>query len=42
MLLQIMDLIRDAGMEFAFPTRTLQVANPAEKVTPRPTPDRIP
>ena len=26
-LLQIMDLVRDAGVEFAFPTRTLQIAN---------------
>jgi MscS family membrane protein len=38
-LLQIMDLIKDAGVEFAFPTRTLQIANAAEKVTPRPTSD---
>jgi hypothetical protein len=34
-----MDLVRDAGVEFAFPTRTLQIANNAERVTPRPTPD---
>ena len=39
LLLQIMDLVKDAGVEFAFPTRTLQVANTAEKVAPRPTPD---
>ena len=38
-LLQIIDLVRDAGVEFAFPTRTLQIANTTEKVTPRPTPD---
>jgi MscS family membrane protein len=38
-LLQIMDLVRDAGVEFAFPTRTLQVANPTEKMTTRPTPN---
>jgi MscS family membrane protein len=38
-LLQIMDLVRDAGVEFAFPTRTLQVANTTEKATTRPTPN---
>ena len=38
-LLQIMDLVRDAGVEFAFPTRTLQVANTTEKMTTRPTPN---
>ena len=34
-LLQIMDLVRDAGVEFAFPTRTLQVTNTTEKMTTR-------
>jgi hypothetical protein len=33
------DLVKDAGVEFAFPTRTLQIANTTEKGTPRPTPD---
>ena len=31
-LLQIMDLVKDAGVEFAFPTRTLQIANGTEKL----------
>ena len=35
-LLQIMDLVRDAGAEFAFPTRTLQVTNTTEKLTTGP------
>ena len=39
MLLRIMDLVKDAGVELAFPTRTLQIANVAEKVATRPTPD---
>lgn len=34
-LLQIMDLVEDAGVEFAFPTRTLQVTNTTEKMTAR-------
>ena len=32
-LLQIMDLVRDAGVEFAFPTRTLQITNATEMAT---------
>lgn len=38
LLLQIMNLVRDAGVEFAFPTRTLQVAITTEKMPTRPTP----
>ena len=37
-LLQIMDVIKDLGLEFAFPTRTLQIgnANTAERAPARP------
>ena len=37
-LLQIMDLVKDAGVEFAFPTRTLQIGNAdaGEKAPARP------
>jgi MscS family membrane protein len=31
-LLQIMDLARDIGVEFAFPTRTLHIEPPSEAV----------
>ncbi len=38
-LLQIMDIVKDLGLEFAFPTRTLQIgnANAGEKTPARPT-----
>lgn len=37
-LLQIMDIVKDLGLEFAFPTRTLQIgnANTGEKAPTRP------
>ena len=35
MLLQIMDLVKDPGVEFAFPTRTLQIANAAGTLAAR-------
>jgi len=37
-LLQIMDIVKDLGLEFAFPTRTLQIgnANTGEKAPSRP------
>jgi MscS family membrane protein len=34
-LLQIIDLVKDAGVQFAFPTRTLQITNATEKVAAR-------
>ena len=40
-LLQIMDLVRDAGVEFAFPTRTLQIANGTGGSTARSASDRM-
>ncbi len=35
LLLQIMDLVNDAGVDLAFPTRTLQIANATEQVVLR-------
>ena len=35
LLLQIMDLVKDAGVDFAFPTRTLQIANATDQVAVR-------
>ena len=39
--LQIIDLVKDAGVVFAFPTRTLQVANTTDKIPTRPTPNGL-
>ena len=39
LLLQIMDLVKDAGAEFAFPTRTLQITDSAQRISPRPQTD---
>jgi hypothetical protein len=33
-LLRIMDVIKDAGVELAFPTRTLHIEAAAENVAP--------
>jgi MscS family membrane protein len=35
LLLQIMDLVKDVGVEFAFPTRTLQITDSAQGISPR-------
>ena len=40
-LLQIMDLVKDAGVEFAFPTRTLYIENGTGSSAARPAPDRL-
>jgi hypothetical protein len=40
-LLQIMDLVKDAGVEFAFPTRTLYIEESAASSASSSTPDRI-
>jgi MscS family membrane protein len=40
-LLQIMDLVKDAGVEFAFPTRTLYIENGTGGSAARPAPDRL-
>ena len=40
-LLQIMDLVKDAGVEFAFPTRTLYIENGTGGSTARPASDRM-
>ena len=40
-LLQIMDLVKDAGVEFAFPTRTLYIEEGAGSSAARSTPDRV-
>ena len=40
-LLQIMDLVKDAGVEFAFPTRTLYIENGTGDSAARPVPDRL-
>jgi MscS family membrane protein len=39
LLLQIMDLVKDAGVEFAFPTRTLQITDSARRKSPQPQTD---
>ena len=40
-LLQIMDLVKDAGVEFAFPTRTLYIENGTGGATARAASDRM-
>jgi MscS family membrane protein len=40
-LLQMMDLVKDAGVEFAFPTRTLYIENGPGSSAARPAPDRL-
>ena len=35
LLLQIMDLVKNAGVDLAFPTRTLQIANATDQVAVR-------
>ena len=40
-LLQIMDLVKDAGVEFAFPTRTLYIENGTGSATARSASDRM-
>jgi MscS family membrane protein len=40
-LLQMMDLVKDAGVEFAFPTRTLYIENGTGGSAARPVPDRL-
>jgi MscS family membrane protein len=40
-LLQIMDLVKDAGVEFAFPTRTLYIENGTGGSAARTAPDRL-